>query len=710
MPEEDAMDLAGTMKDTALQHTLAFGIGIHHAGLCERDRSTVEELFCGGKMQVLVCTSTLAWGVNFPAHLVIIKGTEYFDGKLSRYVVFPITDVLQMMGRAGRPQFDTHGVAVIMVHEPKKNFYRKFLYEPFPVVSHLHEVLADHINAEVASGTIRSVQDTMDYLTWTYFFRRLVQNPAYYQLNDTAPAAVKLHLQELVCDTLLRLADAGCLELPDDFDAQVQLTKGGSGCRLADIPVVSTTLGSICSYYYLKHATVGTFSSRFESEEDVLCGPLDAALPALTKLLCDAAEFDEVPVRHNEDQLNAQLAAVVPWQKATAAMSGSMDDPHVKAFLLLQAHMARLPLPIADYVNDTKSVMDQAARVLNSMIDIAADAGYMPVVLRLMLLNQCIVQARVPGGHTLLQIPHMTQGGIVALQKRFGGSATALATGRGLVASVGSATPPRVPGHLGAVSLGEIAAQKIVHVESALSQGSAVGRRTAQVLVQAIAAVPLLDVEFSVKFGGRETRIPVRGGGGTSRWEVPSFDEEEEDAEATLDLKVRLRVANARQASKTVRGGRNGKPRDFGWWLAVGAGSAMGEQEGQPEELLALKRVRVPFHGRWSEQKLCVPCPATEGDVAMQLYVVCDGISGTDQQFAVPLRAVPVAEFMPVGGGKKGSAKAPAAVSGFGRPISPPPVPIKGQQHRPAGDEDGGNSDADEGEDGGTESVAMRWA
>jgi len=30
-------------------------------------------------VQVLVATSTLAWGVNTPAHLVIIKGTEYFD-------------------------------------------------------------------------------------------------------------------------------------------------------------------------------------------------------------------------------------------------------------------------------------------------------------------------------------------------------------------------------------------------------------------------------------------------------------------------------------------------------------------------------------------------------------------------------------------------------------------------------------------------------
>ena len=75
--------------------------------------------------------------MNFPAHLVVVKGTEYYDGKMSRYVDYPITDVLQMMGRAGRPQYDDRGVAVILVHDIKKHFYKKFLYEPFPVESKL---------------------------------------------------------------------------------------------------------------------------------------------------------------------------------------------------------------------------------------------------------------------------------------------------------------------------------------------------------------------------------------------------------------------------------------------------------------------------------------------------------------------------------------------------------------------------------------------
>jgi replicative superfamily II helicase len=75
------------VKDTNLQHTLQFGIGLHHAALSNTDREVVEELFCSQKIQVLVATSTLAWGVNTPAHLVIIKGTEFFDGKIKRYVL-----------------------------------------------------------------------------------------------------------------------------------------------------------------------------------------------------------------------------------------------------------------------------------------------------------------------------------------------------------------------------------------------------------------------------------------------------------------------------------------------------------------------------------------------------------------------------------------------------------------------------------------------
>ena len=79
-------------------------------------------------MEKVALLTILDRGVNTPAHLTIVKGTEYFDGKSSRYVDYPLTDVLQMIGRAGRPGYDDQGYAVVMSTQDKKPYYRKVRY------------------------------------------------------------------------------------------------------------------------------------------------------------------------------------------------------------------------------------------------------------------------------------------------------------------------------------------------------------------------------------------------------------------------------------------------------------------------------------------------------------------------------------------------------------------------------------------------------
>src|SRR5947209_3508437 len=80
---EDGLEgILSRVTDSTLKNALSFGIGFHHAGLTENDRKISEELFVNQKIQILVATSTLAWGVNFPAHLVIVKGTEYWNYKI----------------------------------------------------------------------------------------------------------------------------------------------------------------------------------------------------------------------------------------------------------------------------------------------------------------------------------------------------------------------------------------------------------------------------------------------------------------------------------------------------------------------------------------------------------------------------------------------------------------------------------------------------
>ncbi|GAB1729288.1 hypothetical protein NU195Hw_g3501t1 [Hortaea werneckii] len=373
MSEEDLTLNLARVKDEALREAMSFGIGLHHAGLVESDRQLAEELFANNKIQILVATSTLAWGVNLPAHLVVVKGTQFFDAKIEGYKDMDLTDVLQMLGRAGRPQFDTSGIARIFTQDSKKAFYKHFLHTGFPVESSLHNVLDNHLGAEVSAETIVTKQDALDYLTWTFFFRRLHKNPSYYGLeipaeenNSTAAQqAANDYMIEMVDHSLSELAESGCLVIHSNGD------------------VDPTPLGKIMSYYYLAHKTIRMLRAHAKPT---------ATFPDVLSWMSRATEYDELPVRHNEDLINAELSNNLPIK--AEAFGLPMWDPHVKSFLLLQAHFSRIDLPISDYVGDQNSVLDQAIRIVQASIDVLTEMDFLRSCHMMITLLQCVKSAR----------------------------------------------------------------------------------------------------------------------------------------------------------------------------------------------------------------------------------------------------------------------------------------------------------------------------
>ena len=78
-----------------------------------------------------------------------------------------------MLGRATRPGIDKHGYVVLLCPSSKREFYKKFIFEPLPIESQLEQHLQDHVNAEVVLKTIESKQDAVDWLTWSFLYRRL---------------------------------------------------------------------------------------------------------------------------------------------------------------------------------------------------------------------------------------------------------------------------------------------------------------------------------------------------------------------------------------------------------------------------------------------------------------------------------------------------------------------------------------------------------
>lgn len=384
MEEEDLQLNLARVKDDALKEAISFGIGLHHAGLVESDRQLAEELFLNNKIQILIATSTLAWGVNLPAHLVVVKGTQFYDAKIEGYKDMDLTDVLQMLGRAGRPQFDNSGVARIFTQDSKKDFYKHFLHTGFPVESSLHTVLDNHLCAEISAETVVTKQDALDYLTWTFFFRRLHKNPSYYGLEISAEEHNSVAAQQLANDFMIEMVDKSLNELAES--KCVEVYPNGD--------VDPTPLGKIMSYYYLSHKTIRHLALNAK--------PKASFLDALT-WMCRATEYDELPVRHNEDLINAELSRNLTFPGTSFELP--MWDPHVKAFLLLQAHMSRVSLPISDYVGDQTSVLDQAIRIIQASIDVLTEMGYLTSVLQMITLLQSVKSARWPTEAPLSILP-----------------------------------------------------------------------------------------------------------------------------------------------------------------------------------------------------------------------------------------------------------------------------------------------------------------
>ncbi|VDN37439.1 unnamed protein product [Gongylonema pulchrum] len=148
---DKVMEHAGKSQvaNVDLRDLIPYGFAIHHAGMTRVDRTLVEDLFADRHLQVLVSTATLAWGVNLPAHTVIIKGTQIYSPEIGRWTELGALDVMQL-----------------------------------PIESQMISKLADTLNAEVVLGTINNVSDAMNWLGYTYLYIRMVKSPTLYGITQ----------------------------------------------------------------------------------------------------------------------------------------------------------------------------------------------------------------------------------------------------------------------------------------------------------------------------------------------------------------------------------------------------------------------------------------------------------------------------------------------------------------------------------------------
>ncbi len=69
-----------------------------------------------------------------------------------------------MLGRAGRPQFDTSATAVILTTEQQRSFYESLIGGSKPIQSNLLNNLEEHLNAEIVLKTITDVAFALEWI------------------------------------------------------------------------------------------------------------------------------------------------------------------------------------------------------------------------------------------------------------------------------------------------------------------------------------------------------------------------------------------------------------------------------------------------------------------------------------------------------------------------------------------------------------------
>ena len=249
--------LMGKFKSRDLEKLAPKGVGFHNAGLLRRDRNIVEKLFLDGNLRILVTTATLAWGVNLPAHAVIIKGTDIYQPNKD-FVDLSILDIQQIFGRAGRPQFDTSGEATLITKYDKLNYYLGLMTNSMNIESQFLSTLKETLNAEISLGSVSSVPEAKEWLKYTFFYIRLLRNPSAYnkELGKARNALdrradTEEFLQKKLVETIEELHNLRLIR----FDQKVLFLN-------------STDLGRIASNYYIKCETMEHFCKELKITED----------------------------------------------------------------------------------------------------------------------------------------------------------------------------------------------------------------------------------------------------------------------------------------------------------------------------------------------------------------------------------------------------------------------------------------------------------
>ena len=229
-------------------------------------------------------------------------------------------------------------------------FYLSLLNQQLPIESQFVSKLADNLNAEVVLGNIRSRDEGVEWLGYTYLFVRMLRSPGLYSVGiDYADDdALKQKRVDLVHSAATVLEKCGLIKY-DKKTGKLQ----------------STELGRIASHYYISHSSMMTYNHHIQPTTSIF---------ELIRVFALSDEFKYIPVRQDEKVELLKLLGRVP-----EPVKESVEEPQAKINVLLQAYISRLSLEGLALMADLVYVTQSASRILRAIFEIALKKGWASV-------------------------------------------------------------------------------------------------------------------------------------------------------------------------------------------------------------------------------------------------------------------------------------------------------------------------------------------
>lgn len=256
-----------------------------------------------------------------------------------------------MMGRAGRPQFDDEGIAMILCEAELESKYRALAHGTTTIESSLHRNLVEHLNSEICLRTITDIKSARDWLRRSFLFQRIQKNPQHYDIGKEENESWQDKVDAIVMESIYSLRDSQLI---------MYTMEDGALC--------STEYGDIMSKFYICQTTMYS----------ILQLPGTATIRQILEMMSCSKELADLKLRGGERQMYEKIRCHNDIRFPVRKVTGTSD----KVFLLVQAILAGLPLNSPEFRNTEGQPYLEAISIFRHFSRIATAIAEVAIVKR----------------------------------------------------------------------------------------------------------------------------------------------------------------------------------------------------------------------------------------------------------------------------------------------------------------------------------------